>query len=63
MPWLYKAIADKTSEQYKFPFALWTRKLVAKRIGERWGSRLSKAPVCHVVSEFSLSDQRPLWHT
>ena len=37
MSWLYKAITDKTPEQYKFPFVLWTSKLVARLIEERPG--------------------------
>lgn len=61
MSWLYKAIADKTPEQYQFPFVLWTSKLVARLIKERLGISLSKASVCRLMNQLGLSAQKPLW--
>jgi len=61
MAWLYKAIANKTPDQYKFPFALWTSKLVARLIKERLGISLSKASVCRLLNQLGLSAQRPMW--
>jgi len=61
MEWLYKAITNKTPEQYRFPFVLWTSKLVGKLIKERFGISLSKASVCRLLKQLGLSAQRPLW--
>ena len=61
MEWLYKAITNKTPEQYRFPFVLWTSKLVGKLIKERFGIKLSKASVCRLLNQLGLSAQRPLW--
>ncbi len=61
MKWLYKAITNKTPEQYRFPFVLWTSKLVGKLIKERFGIKLSKASVCRLLNQLGLSAQRPLW--
>jgi len=61
MAWLYKAITGKTPDQYKFPFVLWTSKLVARLIKERLGIRLSKASVCRLMNQLGLSAQRPMW--
>lgn len=61
LAWLYKAITQKTPDQYRFPFVLWTSKLVGKLIKERLGVSLSKASVCRLLKQLGLSAQRPLW--
>ena len=61
MEWLYKAITNKTPDQYRFPFVLWTSKLIGKLIKERFGITLSKASVCRLLNQLGLSAQRPLW--
>lgn len=61
MKWLYKAITSKTPDQYRFPFVLWTSKLVGRLIKERLGITLSKASVCRLLKQLGLSAQRPLW--
>lgn len=61
LKWVYDAITLKTPDQYKFPFMLWTSKMVGKLIKERLGVSLSKASVCRLLNQLGLSAQRPLW--
>jgi len=61
MEWLYKAITQTTPDQYRFPFVLWTSRLVGKLIKDRLGISLSKASVCRLLNQLGLSAQRPLW--
>ena len=59
--WIYNAITQKNPEQFKFPFVLWTSKMIGDLIKERFGVRLSKASVCRLLNQLGLSAQRPLW--
>lgn len=61
MKWLYEAITSKTPDQYRFPFVLWTSRLIGKLIKERLGITLSKASVCRLLKQLGLSAQKPLW--
>ncbi len=47
--WIYKAIADKTPQQFKFPFALWTAAMVQALIARRFEVRLSHSSVCRAA--------------
>lgn len=59
--WVYKAVVDKDPRQYKFPFALWTRAVVAELIRRRFGVRLSKNSVGRLLARLGITPQRPLW--
>jgi transposase len=61
LKWIYNTVVDKDPRQLKFPFALWTSKMVAKLIADRFGIKLSKASVCRLLVQLGLSAQRPLW--
>ena len=61
MKWLYEAITRKTPDQYRFPFVLWTSRLVKELIEKHLGVSLSKASVCRLLKQLGLSAQRPLW--
>jgi|GEM_PF-670417 len=61
MEWIYRTIASKTPQQYRFEFALWTLDLVRWLIGERFGIRLSKTSTWRLMKQMGLSAQRPLW--
>ena len=61
MAWIYKAVTLKNPQQFKFTFALWTSKMVAELIRQRFGIVLSKASVCRLLDQLGLSAQRPLW--
>jgi transposase len=61
MKWLYDAITMKQPEQFKFPFALWTSRMVMDVIRKHLKIKLSKASVCRLLNQLGLSPQRPLW--
>lgn len=61
MVWIYRTVTGKDPRQFKFPFALWTSKMVGAVIREKFGVRLSKASVCRLLDQAGLSAQRPLW--
>ena len=47
--------------QLKMPFVLWSAKLLAGAIKNKFGVTLSKASVCRLLHQLGLSPQRPLW--
>ena len=61
MKWVYDAVTMKNPLQLKFPFALWTSKMIGQAILKRFGINLSKASVCRLLNQLGLTPQRPLW--
>ena len=61
LQWLYNAVTMKNPEQFQFKFALWSSKMIAHILRERFGICLSKASVCRLLHQLGLSPQRPLW--
>jgi len=61
MAWLYKTVTMGNPQQYKFPFALWTSRMIGVLIHRRLGIHLSRASVCRWLNQLGLSAQRPLW--
>jgi len=61
MRWIYQTVTMKNPMQLKFTFALWTSKMVAKLIYQRFNIKLSKASVCRLLAQLGLSPQRPVW--
>lgn len=59
--WLYHTLTNDQPTQWKFPFALWTLKLVAKLIHQELGIRLSRWSVSRLLHQLGLSPQRPLF--
>lgn len=59
--WLYRTLTNDQPTQWKFPFALWTLKLVAKLIHQELGIRLSRWSVSRLLRQLGLSPQRPLF--
>jgi transposase len=54
-------LVEHDPRQLKFPFALWTAKMVQHMIGRDFGVGLSKASVCRLLKQLGLTPQRPLW--
>jgi len=61
MKWVYDTVTMKNPLQLKFPFALWTSKMIGQAISQRFGINLSKASVCRLLNQLGLTPQRPLW--
>jgi transposase len=61
LKWIFTIIKTKNPTQMKFPFALWTSKMVGQVIYKRFGVRLSKASVCRLLNQLGLTPQRPVW--
>jgi transposase len=58
--WVYDAVTLKSPLQYKFEFALWTRRMVRTLIYEKFGIHLSIWSVGRLLNQLGLSCQRPL---
>jgi transposase len=54
-----KTITDKTPEQLKLPFALWTRPVIRQFIHERFGIRLPVRTLGHYLKRWGFTPQRP----
>lgn len=61
MKWVYRTVTMNQPKQFKFPFALWTSKMLGAVIAKHLGIRLSKASVCRLLAQMGLTAQRPLW--
>lgn len=59
--WLYRTLTRDAPRQWKFPFALWTLKLIAQLIHQHLGIRLSRWSVARLLHQLGLSPQRPLF--
>jgi transposase len=51
--WIYNTVANKTPQQLRFPFALWTAAMVQALIGERFKVRLSHSSVCRLLHQLA----------
>jgi transposase len=56
---LYNMIGDKTPEQYKFPFALWTIEIIREVIKRIFHVSMSGVSVWRTLKALGLSAQRP----
>ena len=59
--WIYRTVSDKDPRQLKFPFALWTRAMVASVIKKRFGIRFSESSVGRLLRQLGISCQKPLY--
>jgi len=57
---LYDDIVDKTPEQLKFPFALWTRELIREHIKKHFKVSLTIVSIGRILAKLGLSPQKPL---
>jgi len=57
---IVQAITDKTPDQLKLAFVLWTRQAVAQLIDERFGIRLSVWTVGRLLAHWGLTPQKPV---
>lgn len=59
--WVYRTVVDGDPLQMKFPFALWTRSMIAVAIKSKFGIKLSETSVGRLLHQLGLSCQRPLF--
>lgn len=63
-PWqaaqVVRMVTDRTPDQLKLPFVLWTREAVAALIEDRYGVHLSVWTVGRMLSRWSLTPQKPV---
>lgn len=59
--WLYRNIAEKTPQQFKLDFGLWTINLIRHLIEYHLGKKLSPATVHRVVRNLGFTPQKPLY--
>lgn len=57
---VFRWINGKDPRQYNFEFALWTRKIVAALISERFGITLGLTAVGRLLAELGITPQKPL---
>ena len=55
-----KLIADKTPDQLKMPYALWTRAAVAELIEQRFGLKLSVRTMGKYLARWGFTPQKPM---
>jgi len=58
---IYNAVTLGDPRQYKFPFALWTSRMVTRLVWDKYGVNLSRASVCRLLNQLGLTPQRPIW--
>jgi len=59
--WVYQTVTMGDPLQFKFPFALWTRQMIATLIQKHFGIKLSKTSVGRLLDQLGITAQRPLW--
>jgi transposase len=57
---LYYTLVDRTPDQLKFPFALWTCRLVGEFIQREFNATLSRVTVNRILSRLGFTFQKPI---
>jgi transposase len=58
--YVQKAIVDRTPDQLKFPFALWTREAVRQLIGRQYGCDMPIRTVGEYLKRWGFTPQKPI---
>lgn len=57
---LQRLIADRTPDQLRMPFALWTRTAIGELVRQRYGMRLPVRTIGHYLQRWGFTPQKPL---
>ncbi len=57
---IQKLIVDKTPDQLKFPFALWTREAVRQLVGRQYGIDMPIRTVGEYLKRWGFTPQKPV---
>lgn len=60
LKWIFNTVSTKSPLQLKFPFSLWTSKIIGQLIYRKFGIKLSKASVCRLLNQLGLTPQKPV---
>lgn len=60
LQWIYETVTTKNPRQLKFPFALWTRRMIQTVIWRQYRVQLSLASVGRLLAQLGLSCQKPM---
>lgn len=57
---IQRLVSDKTPDQLRMPFALWTRRAVGQLILQRYGIRMPVRTIGHYLRRWGFTPQKPL---
>lgn len=57
--WLSRVLIDKTPQQFKLPFALWTRDQIISVLKNKFGIKVSRSAISRILGKLGYTFQKP----